>query len=339
MNQFKNLLNKTREWAETSPGFLELLKIGSIYFFLSLINLRAKLAVTPAWLDGKLESNHNLLLAFQYTNNEQSRLLQYYTPEFFHSVLGISIPNAYILQRWLFVFLAFTCFHFYLRKWFDSSVSFAGVVFLAAIMPLSYQNHLQESASLLLLTFVLALWAIREHKTIWYMIVLFIGALNNETILVLPMVYFCFNFRSWDFRHLLRLSLMTIGTCLPAYVAVGFIRYITRDRPHLGGAWHLPDNLEGLINNLKFTPLEFYRAEYLYIIFIFGVFWLFAFLKYSHKPQFLKRAWLVIPVFIFIHFLTGITNEVRQMLPLGFIIIPMALFNLFPPNLETNNDR
>lgn len=338
MNQIKNILRRIKAWLTATPSRVELLKFGSSYFFLSLINLRAKLAVTPIWFGGRLENNHDLLLAFQYTNNEQSRLFQYYIPEFLHSVLGISIPNAYILQRWVFVFLAFICFHIYLRKWFDSSVTFAGVAFLAAIMPLSYQNHLQESASLLLLTFVLALWAIREHKTIWYTLVLFIGALNNETILVLPMVYFCYNFREWKFNHLLRLSLMTFGTCLPAFLAAGMIRYITRDRPHLGGAWHLPDNLEGIAQNLRFSPLEYYKAEYLYIIFIFGIFWLFAFFNYSQKTIFLKRAWPVIPIFILIHFLTGITNEVRQMLPLSFIIIPMALFYLFPQNTNSNNE-
>ncbi|MFH1633951.1 MAG: hypothetical protein ABIG63_08045 [Chloroflexota bacterium] len=188
------------------PFANELLKFGSIYFFLAFINLRVKLRLTPAWFDGHLESNHNLLLAFQYTNNEQSRLLQFYIPEVFRQIFGLAIPNAYILQRWLFVFLTFLCFHFFLRKWFDTQITFGGVLFLAGIMPLSYYNHLQESASLLLLTFLLALWAIREKQTLLYMAVLAIGALNNETILILPMVFFCFNFDSFEFKHLLRLS-------------------------------------------------------------------------------------------------------------------------------------
>lgn len=334
MNNHKVLTKINRQWISNTPMVKELLKFGSIYFFLALINLRVKLYLTPVWFSGKLESNHSLLLAFQYTNNEQSRLLQYYIPEVFHSLLDISIPNAYILQRWLFVWVTFICFHFYLRSWFLAAESFGGVLFLAAIMPLSYFNHLQESAPLLLLTFLLALWAIREHNTFWYTLVLLVGALNNETILVLPMVYFCYNFRNIDYRHIFRLSLITIGTFLPAFLASGFIRYITREQSHLGGAWHLPDNLEGLLDNLQFTPLEYYRAEYLYIVFIFGAFWLFAFLRNSQKPLFLRRAWMMIPIFIIIHFLTGITKEVRQMLPLSFVIIPMALFFL----LSTNSD-
>jgi len=322
-------LQKLIKNADISPDFL---KFSSIYFILALINLRVKLYLTPNWFDGKLERNHAKLLAFQYTNNEQSRFFQFYFPEAIRQVFDISIPNAYIIQRWLFIFLAFICFHYYLRKWHNNAISFSGVLFLAAIMPLSYKNHLQESASLLLLTFLLGLWAIREYRVFWYSVILFIGSLNNETILVLPMIYFCYNFKGFELRHLLKLTLKTIATALPAFLTTIFIRIFTWDRPHLGGAWHFPDNIEGLLKNLRFTPLEYWQADYLYIFFIFGSFWIFAFLRYSEIPIFLKRAWLVLPIFISIHFLTGITNEVRQMLPLSFIIIPMGMYYLFSEN-------
>ncbi|MBC8505873.1 MAG: hypothetical protein H8D34_13500 [Chloroflexi bacterium] len=305
---------------------------------MALINLRAKLYLTPAWFNGTLERNHNLLLAYQYTNNEQSRLLQFYIPEAFRFIFGMSIPNAYILQRWLFVFLALIGFHFFQRKWFDTKTSFAGVLFLASIMPLSYYNHLQESAPFLLLSFLLVLWAIREQHTIGYVLLLFVGAFNNETILSLPFVYFCYNFRRFEIKHTLNLSLRTIATCLPAYIAAGVIRYINRARPHLGGAWHFPDNIEGFLGNIQFTPLEYWKAEYLYIIFIFGVLWIFAMLNYSKKPLFLQRAVLLIPIFLVIHFLTGIIKEVRQLLPLSFIIIPMAFFYIFPSDVKTANE-
>jgi hypothetical protein len=317
----------------------ELLKFGSVYVFMALINLRVKLSMTGAWFDGTLLDNHQHLLAFQYMNNEQSRLLQFYIPETFHRLLGLSIIHAYILQRWLFVLLAFICFHFYLRKWFDSKLAFAGVLSLAAIMPLSYFNDLQESSPLLLLTFLLALWAIREHRTVWYMVILTIGAVNNETMLILPAVFFFYNFKSFEPKHLLRLSLTTLGTSLPAYAVEGLIRYINRDRPHLGGAWHWPDNIKGMWGQLGTFPLDYWAASYFYFLFIFGAFWLYAFLRYSKKPLFLQRAALMIPLFIFAHLLTGIFHEVRQMLPLSFIIIPMALFYLFPEARPHSDER
>lgn len=319
----------------TFPEFGELLKFGCVYFFLALIELAAKLTVTRAWFDGTLIENHKLLLAFQYTNNEQSRLLQFFIPEAFVHLLGVSVIHAYIIQRWLFVFVALVCFHAYLRRWFDVRLAFAGVMTLAAIMPLSFFNDLQESSPLLLVTFLLGLWVIREHRPGWYVLILIIGSINNETMLFLPLVFLLYNYTGVELRRLGRLILVTLGTSLPAFLIVATIRYVNRDRPHLGGAWHLPDNVAGVLGGLKSLPLDYWQASYLYLFFIFGALWVFAILSYSRKPLFLRRAVLMLPAFMIGHFLTGRINEVRQMLPLSFVIIPMAFFYLFPA-METD---
>lgn len=315
----------------SAPGarLRELATFASVYFFLALISLKAKLTVTPGWFDGTLVRNHQLLLSFQYTNNEQSRLLQYYIPQALHRWLELSIPDAYILQRWVFVFLAFLGFHCYLRRWFGAGLAFAGVTFLAAVMPLSYFGDLQESAPLLLLTFLAGLWAIREHRTLWYAVILAVGALNNETMLILPAVFFLYELRSREVPHLLRLSALTLATSLPAFALSAAIRYATRDRPHLGGAWHWPDNVAGIWAHFGVSPLAWWHAGYLFIFFVFGAFWVFAFRKFADQPLFLRRAALVVPLFILVHLLTGLIFEVRQMLPLAYIIVPMALCTLF----------
>ena len=77
--------------------------------------------------------------------------------------------------------------------------------------------------------------------------------------------------------------------------------------------------------------MDYWQAFYLFSVLIVGVFWFYALLRYAKKPLFLQRSALMIPLFILAHLLTGIISEVRQMLPLGFIIIPMALYYLFPP--------
>jgi len=41
----------------------ELLKFASVYFFVALIELQAKLSVTQAWFDGTLVDIHGRLLA------------------------------------------------------------------------------------------------------------------------------------------------------------------------------------------------------------------------------------------------------------------------------------
>ena len=316
----------------------ELFKFGSVYASLALINLRVKLSLAAAWFDGSLTSNHQQLLAFKYTNNEQSRLLQFYIPEVLHRLLGLSVVHAYMLQRFLFILMAFICFHFYLRKWFNAKLAFAGVMFLAAVMPLAYFNELQESTPLLLLTFLLALWAIREHRNGWYLAVITLGAANNETVLILPAVFFFYNFKRFELGHILRLSARTLAGALPAYIVFGVIRYINWNRPRLAPAWQWPNNIRGLWEQLGTSPLEYWAAVNFYILFIFGLFWLYAFLNYAKKTLFLRRAALMIPLFILAHLFTSIFAEVRLMLPLSFLLIPMAFFYLFPENQETADE-
>ncbi len=324
------LRHRITDFLSTHKWVRELIVFGSIYFFLSLINLRVKLFLTPAWTNGTLDGNHAALLRFDYYNNEQSRLLQFVIPEFFRIVFSLNVVRAYVLQRFLFILIAFVCFHFYLRQWFDPKASFAGVAFLAAIMPLTYIDDLQESSSLLLLTFLIAMWAIRDRKLIVLLLANLIGGLNNETMLIVPLVYFLYNFSSFKPRALVALSSKTILIGLPLIVTIGPIRYLTRNQPHLGGAWHLTENLWGIWHQLPADLVDWWAANYLYIFFIFGVFWVFAFLRWSSKPLFLRRAALMMPFFILANLVTGIISEVRQMLPLATIIIPMALFFIFP---------
>lgn len=309
----------------------ELLLFGSIYFVLALINLRLKVLVTPEWTNGGLRVLHRELLRFESVNNQQSRLLQFYIPEFIWRAFDIPPYQAYMLQRWVFVFLALVCFHFFLRKWFDTRLAFAGVVTLAAIMPLTYMNDLQESSPLLLLTFVLGLWLIREGQYPGYTLLLFIGALNNETVLFLPAVLFFYNVRESKVWAIARAAGLAVLTALPALIVTGIIRYLTRDRPHLSGLWHWTDNWQGLWDALTTTsPLDWWNETYLAVWFLFGVLWVLAFVRFRDKPFFLQRAAWMIPFFILAHLLTGIIQETRLLLPLGFIVIPLAFFTLFP---------
>jgi hypothetical protein len=204
-------------------------------------------------------------------------------------------------------------------------------------MPLTYIDDLQESAPLLFLTFLAGLWAIRDNNVVILAISFLIGGLNNETMLVLPLVYLLYNYRSRKIGDLALLLRNTILTSLPLVLPVGIIRFISKDRPHLVEVWQLPNNINGLLDQLwNLDLLHLYNASYLYIFFIFGAFWIYAFVRYRGQPLFQRRASLMIPFFIAANLVTGIIAEVRLMLPLSCIIIPMALFSLFP--FESHQD-
>lgn len=306
-----------------------------VYLSWSFIQLKIKLFLTPAYFDGTLQYNHDQLLQFQYFNNEQSRILQWFIPQLLIDIFRISIFESYVLQRLVFIFLAFISFHLYLRKWFSSLESFAGVAAFAAIMPFTFVNDLQESSPLLLLTFLLALWAIRSHKTFFLFLIIAIGVLNNETMIVLPFGYLLYNYHSIKIKEfatlLLRTSLLSFSI-LPLIV----IRLITINSPHLGGPYYiLPDNINHIIHDLlNATIFNLYDKSSLYIFLIYGFLWIIPFLSFVNKPVFIKRLSYLIPIFVVCNLLTGIVNEVRQMLPLVFIIIPAFFFYIKSLDLD-----
>lgn len=306
-----------------------------IYFFFAFFNLRTKLLLTPAWFDGALVNNHHALMSFDYYNNEQSRVLQYLIPEFIQRIGGMTTEHAYIFTRFVFVFVAFVCFHFYLRRWFRPVGALAGVASFAALMQITFSDDLQESSPLLLVTFLVALWAIRDHRTGLLLAAFFVGGLTNETMLILPSVYFFYNFTTWKIRDLAMLVGKTLAISVPLLITILPIRYATRFLPHLGGAWHLPDNLAGIANSFQMDWLDLYEGRYLFIFFVYGALWVYAVMRFSTKPLFLQRASLMIPLFILSHMLTGVIQESRQMLPLAFIVLPMAFFFLFPSEAQT----
>jgi len=86
-------------------------------FTLALINLHLKLIKTPSWFNGNLVLMHKLLMLFWYTNNEQSRILQFFIPEFFIRSLDVSIITAYVIQRLLFTTITIYLFFYFSLKW------------------------------------------------------------------------------------------------------------------------------------------------------------------------------------------------------------------------------
>jgi hypothetical protein len=312
----------------------ELLVFAPLYAWLSLINYAIKLRVTSAWVS-ILESNHAALLKFDYTNNEQSRLLQFYIPEFFHQVFGTSIQHSYALARLIFVFLTYLAFHRYLRKWFSPVEAFAGVTLFAAIVPFTHINDLQESSPLLMLLFLLALTMIRDDRMCAMLSVFFVGGLTNETMLILPSVYFFYHLRFDSLKPVAVLAAKSFLIGIPLLVTLGPIRYYTWDRPVLAGGYHWPDNIKGIFSQLSFNPLDWPNASYLSFMFFFGVLWCYALIAYANNPLFLRRASWMIPFFILAHLITGAISEPRQMIPLSFIIIPMAMVFIFNKNKES----
>jgi hypothetical protein len=71
---------------------------------------------------------------------------------------------------------------------------------------------------------------------------------------------------------------------------------------------------------------------------IFSIFWIYAALGYRKSPHFMKAIFWLVPLFVAGNLITGLIDESRQMIPLGFILIPMSLFLIFPKETPPNPD-
>lgn len=289
-----------------------------MYLVLGLANVRAKLLATPYLMDGTLVPGHENLVNGISVAPQQYRLLQYHVPEIIHRLLGIDLPWAYLIQRSVWTVLAFIVFHLYLKKWLDTKAAMVGTLFLAATMPLTYFNHLQESEPLNIFLFFIGLWAIREDAFRKLLVILIIGSFNKVTVIFLPVIYFfCWYKRIPTSRLLLR----TLTLLIPVILICGAIRLYFYPITYCTDFIQLRYNASGI--------LKFKGWEHFGILFMYGVFWIAAFKSFREKPLFLRRASLIVPLYCLGHFLISRISETRLFLPLAPIIIPMGLFYIF----------
>jgi len=282
-----------------------------ISLFLSSMALERKLNRTESWEDGTLAKNHQSLLEGTFTNHEQSRLLQFLIPEVFHRAFSVKISDAYKAQRFLFVFLTLFLFYLYSRKWFKNWVSLLCSVLFYLTLILTFKNHLQESASLLSVTALLSLWYLREKRHLFLAVTVFIGLMNNETMLFFICAFGFFEIfkEKVPLVEVMHKSLIYFSLPLICFL---LIRYTFRNHPVLGGGVHFMDN--------------FLMLGKLFMV--YHIFWILAFLTPRKKPRFVKYSLLLVPLFILPNFVFGAIEETRQMLPLAFIIIPASLFSV-----------
>jgi hypothetical protein len=219
-----------------------------------------------------------------------------------------------MLQRLAFTTLALFLLLGFVRRWLNDAAAFATIILFSLLVSYTARNDLQESAPLLACTFFAALWALREERPWLCAAITWIGALNNETMLFIPVLLVITEARSWSMEHLAKVFGKAVLIGLPAFLTVAAIRYTTRHLPYLGGGWHLQENIMALDAVLLF----------------FGVFGVLAFWRFRELPVFLQRGLLATPLFLLPNLMVGVITETRLLLPLCAFVLPAALWTLLP---------
>jgi predicted membrane protein len=270
-------------------------------------------SVDRSWRDYQADE-HVRIIAGNFIDPDQYRILTYALAEGLVR-LGLPIHSAHEVWRVIFTSLSLFVFYRYARGWFSPMVSIIGMFMLAAAIPLTYIYYMMQVADPLnMLVFFVAFWLIREERDIWLLPLIGVGMLNRESPAVIPVFYAAIRWgRPW--REWVPITLATLLLAIAVYeglrLAYGPRPYCCTDGP-----------LQKLIIN--FTD---WRA-YVDVLGVLNIALWGGWIGWRRRPEFLRRAALMIPVFIVPYLLFGTVRESRYYLPILAILIPMVLFYL-----------
>jgi len=243
-------------------------------------------------------------------------------------VLAQSMPATDAFDRTYAVFyvLALPAFlaslFAYVRVWFATEPALIGVLFVAATLPIAMRPHEYGPHSFLEPTFFsLSLLCIVRERRLWLALLVAIAALNRETGVFLVLFYAVA--RPLNTRRLMA-TVVYAAVWLAVFIGV---RLYAGD----GGRYWTVDKV--FSSNLSQPWLAVFNVAAL-----LGVFWWFAAAGFRRAPPLVQRVARVIPAYVAVIAVWGIWWEVRLLLPLMPLVLPLALSFLFKSESDALDD-
>jgi hypothetical protein len=239
---------------------------------------------------------------------------------------------AYAVYEITAVALLLCSLYAWLRRWYSEEIALVGGLFVAATIPLALQDHFFQPWSLLeVALFTLSLMAIERGAFACLSALTVLGSLNRETAVFVPVAYWLANN---DLRCVLRgrsrcaraVWMRTVFLFLLwAIVFVGL-------RLWLGPAEHAV-TIPGLFRE-NTSPVNLLVAACQGVLFLGGM-WVFAVVGARRAPEVVQRmAWLI-PLYAATILVWGVWREVRLLMPLYPLVVPMGLSLLAGRNPAT----
>lgn len=281
-------------------------------------------------LEPRLEL-HSQIIAGTALSPYRYRILVPFAAEFFTKVLStvVSVKAAFLLSYaaydLLAVFFLLTILFLWLRTWFNREQSLIGVLFVAGTMPIALQDHYFQPWSLLEAgLFVAALLAIHRKRYWLLSFLVALASLNRETAVFIPLAFFLtidkksfFNTRSKnDWKPVL-----LFGQLLLIWAIVFWgLRYSLGSAPHIA-------TIAGLL--ARNTSLGSLFYTFVNGSLFLGGLWVFALLGFRYAPRFIKRVALIVPFYLITVIIWGVWPEVRLLMPLYPVLVPLGLSFLY----------
>ena len=248
--------------------------------------------------------------------------------EYVHKLYAVprevaGIVATYAVLRSISTALVLIFFDRYLRTWFAPPAAAAGSLCLAAILPFTYLHVVQESDAINLLVFVLAFWALAEEKDLLLIPLVLLGALNRETVALIPALYFAARLGRRPLAEVLWKTAAILAAWAAVYLPLVYLVYGRRD--------YYCDVLMLSANLSSWVP----TAQ---VLLLFGPMWVLAVMGAKRGPLLLRRALWLLPPYLILHYVVALVFEVRLFLPYAPVIIPLTWCLLFPQALLQRPD-
>ncbi len=236
-----------------------------------------------------------------------------------------SFLMAYAIYDLLAIAFLLASLFFWLRTWFNGEQALVGVLFVAGTMPIALQNHYFQPWSLLEAgLFTVACLAIHRERYWLLAGLVALAALNRETAVFIPLAFMLVI----DMKTLLEAR---GSSCWKPIVLFGGLFLIWAvvfwgTRHYLGSAAPV-ETIEQL---LTWNTTE----DSLFLTFangsrFLGGFWVFALFGLKYAPRFIRRLALIIPLYLIAILVWGVWYEVRLIMPLYPVLVPLGLSFLY----------
>ncbi len=229
---------------------------------------------------------------------------------------------TYAIFDLLAIFFILAILFAWLKTWFTWEQSLIGVLFVAATMPIALQDHAFQPWSLLEVgLFTASLMAIRQNRYWTLAAMVSIASLNRETAVFIPVAFLLADLGSTNlFTKGVKINwkpfVIFCGLFLIWAATFIGLRYFLGQAPH---AESLADLIA--LNTTKDSLINAVMNGSLFL----GVIWVFAVFGYKHAPTFIKRVALVVPLYLLTVLVWGVWFEVRLLMPLYPILVPLGL--------------
>jgi len=229
-----------------------------------------------------------------------------------------TVSMGYIIAHAIVFPVLFVLLYLWLRRWLSLPASVAGISIAAALfnvmLPLWAVALYNAVEAALLCAALLLITDQRRLRFGLLCAITALAALNRETSVLIPLAFAAYTLPvNRDRRSLLR-SAVLLGIWGAIFVGIRIIRGSAPDDTPIAVAWNMNTNggwwtISAIENNLPFMFV-----------------WIAALAFYGRAAPGLKRIALVAPVYAGLFLVFALWNEVRLLLPLLILLLPISLF-------------